>query len=889
MKIHHSILAITLASISLANGQAYYKEAPLFHPQPQPNSAKPWNVRNFGPVGIGIDLTAPGMTMVIQNVEPGSPAEKTGKLKKGQIIESINGKVLKDIDPRIILGDILTDAEAKDGKISLKIKGEGDVVVSIPVTGAYSPTWPMNCPKSDKIVRGMADVLAKREKASMGGIIFMLSTGDEKDLEVVRRWMKDLKSVGSINWHRGYMGPGVCEYYLRTGDASVLPAIRAGVKDLEKYMFNGSWGGREGPAAFTYSTGTGALHAAGVHCMTFLLMAKMCGVEVDEYTLQESLKQFYRFAGHGNVAYGDGFPEGGYTDNGKHSGFALAMAAAARLTPEGESSLYAKARDNSAMKAFYATNWFHAAHTGGGLGEIWHHAAVSLMAEKRPVQHRSYLDTRRWVMDLSRRYDGSIGIAGMTDRYDVSVTDPLKDTIDFGTYFAMTYTLPRKHLQMFGAPRSKFAKTHKLPERPWGNAEDDIFLSNEPPANPYLTARDLLNEKVPTDSSFPIFQRTAKSDDEMTRHLYHPELGLREDAIRVVVAKGRADLVLPLLKSEDARMRHLGLLAMSGMFKGAPLPPEKLTPEMFDLVGKMIDNPNESWFVVQEALIALNRAEAPTIVKYQNRIFDLLENRPCSWTQTNAMIVLTKVAVHPDHYKTALPRTLAASTKVWNNAASYRFNRALREALAKASPEIKAFASPLVQKTYASIPPKLVAKGGAVFGGGSESMKQRIAEVLGTLPGGGTFVNTLPKKTLAYARSGDPKDLFEFNGKFKTDPQFVGSWKSIGKCYSQPPSDKDILGQMKAFSKKEAAAKANPKKGRNAFRPEILLLDGNDPRKKGSAFWSDGFLLDNVRGEARKMFVRKIDGKEYLLVEIGGYADDAGPDYVVAHEAYVKQ
>jgi hypothetical protein len=57
--------------------------------------------------------------------------------------------------------------------------------------------------------------------------------------------------------------------------------------------------------------------------------------------------------------------------------------------------VYAKARDNSAMKAFYATNWFHAAHIGGGMGEIRHHAAISQMREKCPIPYRSYLDTRR--------------------------------------------------------------------------------------------------------------------------------------------------------------------------------------------------------------------------------------------------------------------------------------------------------------------------------------------------------------------------------------------------------------------------------------------------------------------------------------------------------------
>ena len=118
----------------------YYTPAttPLFNPYPDNTGRyanRPWLVRNFGPVGIGIDLIRPGMTMQIHNVEPGSPAEKTGKLKKGQIIESINGRVLKEIDPRVILGDIITEAEAKDGKVVLKIQGAGDVTVNIPVMG----------------------------------------------------------------------------------------------------------------------------------------------------------------------------------------------------------------------------------------------------------------------------------------------------------------------------------------------------------------------------------------------------------------------------------------------------------------------------------------------------------------------------------------------------------------------------------------------------------------------------------------------------------------------------------------------------------------------------------------------------------------------------------
>ena len=316
-------------------GSPHYKVPPIYIPYPQ--EGQTWTIRNYGPVGIGIDLIDPSFTMRINNVEKGSPAEATGKLKKGQIIESINGETLEDIDPRVQLADILGKAEATDGVMKLKIRDEGEVVVKLPVLGAYSETWPLNCPKSDRIVRNLADLLAKHEKPRWGSVLFLLSTGEEKDLEVVKKWMKDCKGVGSYPWSKGLMGPGICEYYLRTGDKRILPVIKKMTDELKEMMYSGGWSGR-GHAGFTYMAG-GHMNAAGVHCVTFLLLARQCGVEVDEYTLQTSLKHFYRFAGHGNVAYGDHWPEGGFRDNGKTGGLALTMAAAAQLTPEGEQSL----------------------------------------------------------------------------------------------------------------------------------------------------------------------------------------------------------------------------------------------------------------------------------------------------------------------------------------------------------------------------------------------------------------------------------------------------------------------------------------------------------------------------------------------------------------------
>jgi len=389
----------------LNNGKPDY----TFKPAPF-EKRNQWLIKNFGPVGIGIMLEK-GPVMKIQNVEAGSPAEKVGKLKQGDTIESINGVKLSDTkrDLRMVLAGLITEAEATDGKIDLQIKDKGTITVEVPVLGRYSATWPLNCPKSDKIVRNLADLIAKQGKTEWGSVLFLLSTGEAKDLDVVRGWMEEGKTTWAHNWSIGIEGMGICEYYLRTGDASVLPIIQKGADHLRDRIYNGAWAGRA--ASFNYQSG-GHMNAAGVHCLTFLMLAKTCGVDVDEKTLQSSLSHFFNYSGKGSVPYGDYVPKPGFGDcNGKTGGLALAMAAAARLTPDGGNSIYAKSAHISAIKAYYGTHSYNTGHTGGGIGEIWKSAGVNLLAETRPKQYRDYMDARRWTLELSRRHNGAIGIA----------------------------------------------------------------------------------------------------------------------------------------------------------------------------------------------------------------------------------------------------------------------------------------------------------------------------------------------------------------------------------------------------------------------------------------------------------------------------------------------
>ena len=897
-----AILAIAIAPSASAQNKGYYASGDnmhLFNPYPNDTgrgSNKPWLVRNFGPVGIGIDLVRPGMTMKIHNVEEGSPAAATGKLKKGQIIESINGTILKDIDPRIILGNLITQAEATNGKVTLKIKDLGDVTVNIPVMGSYSKTWPLNCPKSDKIVRNLADLLAKEDTPKWGSVIFLLSTGEQKDLDVVRRWMKDIKTIGGMNWEKGYKGPGLCEYYLRTGDQSVLPVIKKMTEELRVNMYSGGWSGRAGPAAFTYSVGTGQVHASGVHCMSFLLMAKLCGVDVDDYMFKETWRQFYRFAGHGNVAYGNGLPEGGFRDNGKTSGLAFGLGAAAMIDPAGEKSVYARARDNCAMKAFYATNWFHAAHTGGGMGEIWHHTAVNQMREKRPVQYRSYLDTRRWIMDLSRRFDGSIGIAGMDDRYDRSVTDCTGGRA-WGTYFALTYTLPRKQLQLFGAPRSKWAKTMELP-RPWGNDADDVFQSVVPIPGGPLTMQDLLNETVENGSSVAVIKALNSpdlTDETLQKYLHHPEYGFRSIAMDQVVKRDKVEMVLPLLRSDDPRLRQAGLLAMTGMFKGRALSDDKLTPEMFEEVGKMVDDPKESWWVALHAIQALGRADKATIAKHRDRLIEFLNYYDSTYLHTAAVCTLARIATEPEHYKIVLPAILEQTATVRVDSASMKTSKAIADALKGASPEVQKFAEPLVKVTFKSVPSELVEPNtGAIMTRGAKTIRSRIGMIAKSLPDGETFLRRLPKTTLESYISGKDSDMYVFDGKFKPNPKVIGTWAWAVWPAANKPSE--IAPCIERF------LKSNPPEKVNKPKDMIQLKEGGQVARSKffhNYFWSGNMLIALDDDQALKMEVRTVGGRDFLIIERGGFnavpdneEDATAPvpkDYHCGYHIYMRQ
>jgi hypothetical protein len=224
------------AAPAAAAGEAYYTEEYVYVSRPNPN-----NERYFGNIGTtGLKPRIyPGVVLKVEEMAPGSPSE--GKFAKGEILTGINGTALKGLNPFVVMGNALTKAEATDGKMIFDVtsadgKTQRKETVTIPVLGAYSKTWPLDCQKSKRIIEEAAAFYADPKKFKGDGIpgaltcLFLLSTGDDKYLPRVKAYFdafpKDVSAIGDHTWNNGYNGIACGEYYLRTGDKSVLPIMQ---------------------------------------------------------------------------------------------------------------------------------------------------------------------------------------------------------------------------------------------------------------------------------------------------------------------------------------------------------------------------------------------------------------------------------------------------------------------------------------------------------------------------------------------------------------------------------------------------------------------------------------------------------------------------------------
>jgi hypothetical protein len=149
------------------------------------------------------------------------------------------------------MSKLIEDSQGKDGKLELIIWPGGSkaeektVVLQIEAVGRFSPKWPFDCPRSDKLAASLRDFLEddyKREGGFKGGThvhtsatLALMADGSGKHDRLVKSIMSEYgsrrydpqNSNGFPVWGFGHDGILMGEYYLLTKDRSLLPAIES--------------------------------------------------------------------------------------------------------------------------------------------------------------------------------------------------------------------------------------------------------------------------------------------------------------------------------------------------------------------------------------------------------------------------------------------------------------------------------------------------------------------------------------------------------------------------------------------------------------------------------------------------------------------------------------
>jgi len=581
-----------------------------------------------GPTGILATIER-GHEVTITKLLPDTPAENVDLEPGDVLIRACGLEIDRALDPRVPLGTAIGLAEADDGRLALEIRRDGQVrqvTIRLPALGAYSATWPEECQKSAGIIEANAEYIAacqredgsyqfgseRPERDGLSGCLaglFLLSTGDDGYLPAVRRQVHALAAAveqrpTTSNWHLGYQGILLAEYYLRTGDGTVLAGLEALCAQAILAQAAGAWGhgGIPGPGYVQ----SGLMNSAGVPVMTTLILARECGVDVDEHGYQTTLEFFYRMVGHGCVPYGDHRSELWWSNtNGRNAKTACAFS----LLDQPE---FQRAAQHLALLVTDSYHQPEFGHTGGGFNVIWRGmASVHVPEERRSHYHRQMRELA-WYYDLCRQPGGGFSMLPTppdNKRYQ---------GLAWGTgAIGLTYTAPARNLRITGAPRTKYSKRTAPVKIDWGTAADLQFLST----------RDAHGFGEETEDPREVYARllgrkkSAATVEFCAKHLRHYSPLVRSWAGRALGERNDSEAHAALAEAaEDAdpRVRRAAFDGVSGYdnwsrpMRGR-VSPEVVSSLILPAIVKTLASERSAWWEIDGALFALGRARPEDI------------------------------------------------------------------------------------------------------------------------------------------------------------------------------------------------------------------------------------------------------------------------------------
>jgi hypothetical protein len=324
----------------------------------------------------------------------------------------------------------------------------------------------------------------------------------------------------------------------------------------------------------------------------------------------EALRFFYRFAGHHAVPYGDHRPEPWMSCNGKNG----MLAAALHLLPEDP---YHSAGQYLAMDMADSYRWLRAGHTGGGFDVIWRSLTAHMVPPDKRHHYRTHMKRLAWYYDLSRLPDGGFSMVG-EGRYGGPA---------WGTGgMALAYTAPLRTLRITGLAPTKRSKPLAVPERPWGNANDDIFTRTE-------HCEGFGAEELEPHEIFAAIDQGDK--DVCVKMLKHYNAVIRMHAAKKLAAMGALEELAKALAHSDPRVRRAaceGISNDNGFFRSldgrakSSLTPEQVSAALVPGLVKILEDPAAAWWDTDGALYAMARAKPEDIRRNLSLITPWLEH-----------------------------------------------------------------------------------------------------------------------------------------------------------------------------------------------------------------------------------------------------------------------
>lgn len=221
-----------------------------------PDKEVPGWLVNLGPTGARAIITE--NSFIVRYIFKDSPA--VGKLNLGDEIVGVFGK---PFDPKLKptgrfgydgpimeFGQAIEKAEGKDGYLILNVKRGSkteDVTINLESIGTFSPTFPINCKKSELLRARALKYFVDHPEADgacntrSAIILALLSSEDPKHQanakQRILRWATERPDDGTWTWPAAYQLITLGEYHLLTKDPSVLPAMKLCVEHLEKIQY----------------------------------------------------------------------------------------------------------------------------------------------------------------------------------------------------------------------------------------------------------------------------------------------------------------------------------------------------------------------------------------------------------------------------------------------------------------------------------------------------------------------------------------------------------------------------------------------------------------------------------------------------------------------------